>query len=188
VPDRTAPGAEVIEAGLRGWTGALGPAVPLARAASLLRWGPEMLARAAAGPMAAQRRGAWRGQGVAAGRVGRRRGLIRCEEHLATWLGRGEEWPGAPAPSACPVARLRPVQQDVVWHQDAVAWLQERGATPGLPRARMQCTADGSRYRCAKIQELFGPVLGQTGAGSSSRWALRARELLRGGGPATQRR
>ena len=53
VPDPDRPGrAEVIERGLRGWTGAVGPAVPLGRAASSLRWARQMLALARRGAVA----------------------------------------------------------------------------------------------------------------------------------------
>ena len=59
VPDPDGPGrAEAVERGLRGWTGALGPSVPVARAASSLRWARHALAlarRGVIGPGAVRR-------------------------------------------------------------------------------------------------------------------------------------
>jgi hypothetical protein len=182
VPDPDGPGrAEVIERGLRGWTGALGPAVPLARAASSLRWARQMLALARRGAVAA-------GHGVAAGRpAAGGRGLIRCEEHLATLLLAADEELGRvlSAVQLAPLARLRPVQQDVV-AETLLAWLQNAG-NARLAAGQLHVHPQTVRYRLRQIQELFGPVLAEPGARFELEVALRARELLRAG-TATQRR
>ena len=164
VPDPGGPGrAEVIERGLRGWTGALGPAVPIARAASSLRWARQMLALA--------RRGA-----VAGGP-----GLIRCEQHLATLLLSADEDLARvlSAVQLAPLARLRPVQQDVV-AQTLLAWLQNAG-NARLAAGQLHVHPQTVRYRLRQIQDLFGPVLAEPGARFELEVALRARALL--GGP-----
>jgi hypothetical protein len=96
VPDPDGPGrAEVIERGLRGWTGAVGAAVPLGRATSSLRWGRQMLALARLGAVAGEA------------------GLIRCEEHLATlMLSADEELARVlSAVRLAPLAGLRQIQE-----------------------------------------------------------------------------
>ena len=163
VPDPDGPGrAEVIERGLRGWTGALGPAVPLSRAASSLRWARQMLALA--------RRGLVTGG----------RGLIRCEEHLATLLLSADEELARvlSAVQLAPLARLRPVQQDVV-AETLLAWLQNAG-NARLAAGQLHVHPQTVRYRLRQIQELFGPVLAEPGARFELEVALRARGLLRG--------
>jgi hypothetical protein len=163
VPDPDGPGrAEVIERGLRGWTGALGPAVPLSRAASSLRWARQMLALA--------RRGVVTGG----------RGLIRCEEHLATLLLSADEELARvlSAVRLAPLAGLRPVQQDVV-AETLLAWLQNAG-NARLAAGQLHVHPQTVRYRLRQIQELFGPVLAEPGARFELEVALRARALLRG--------
>jgi len=188
VPDPDGPGrAEVIERGLRGWTGALGPAVPLARAASSLRWARQTLALARRGAVAA-------GRGMADGRAvagrapaGGSRGLIRCEEHLATLLLSADEELGRvlSAVQLAPLARLRPVQQDMV-ADTLLAWLQNAG-NARLAAGQLHVHPQTVRYRLRQIQELFGPVLAEPGARFELEVALRARELLRAGAAGRRR-
>ena len=166
VPDPDGPGrAEVVERGLRGWTGALGPAVPLGRAASSLRWARQTLALA--------RRGS-----SGAGGVGGR-GLIRCEEHLATLLLSADEELARllSAVKLAPLDRLRPVQQDVV-ADTLLAWLQNAG-NARLAAGQLHVHPQTVRYRLRQIQDLFGPVLAEPGARFELEVALRARGLLR---------
>ncbi len=173
VPDPDGPGrAEVIERGLRGWTGALGPAVPPGRAASSLRWARQMLALA--------RRGAAGGRGDAVGgRGGAGRGLIRCEKHLATLLLSADEELARvlSAVRLAPLARLRPVQQDVL-AETLLAWLQNAG-NARLAAGQLHVHPQTVRYRLRQINELFGPVLAEPGARFELEGALRARALLR---------
>jgi hypothetical protein len=162
VPDADGPGrAEVIERGLRGWTGAMGPAVPLGRAASSLRWARQMLALA--------RRGV-----VVTGGAG----LVRCEEHLATlMLSADEELARVlSAVQLAPLARLRPAQQDVV-ADTLLAWLQNAG-NARLAAGQLHVHPQTVRYRLRQIQELFGPALTEPGARFELEVALRARALL----------
>lgn len=162
VPDPDGPGrAEVIERGLRGWTGALGPAVPLSRAASSLRWARQMLALA--------RRGMVTGG----------RGLIRCEEHLAQLLLSADEELARvlSAVRLAPLAGLRPVAQEVV-AETLLAWLQNAG-NARLAAGQLHVHPQTVRYRLRQIQELFGPVLAEPGARFELEMALRARGLLR---------
>jgi hypothetical protein len=180
VPDPDGPGrAEVIERGLRGWTGALGPAVPLARAASSLRWARQMLALARRGAVAAGQ-GPADGRGLADGRgAAGSWGLIRCEEHLATLLLSADEELGRvlSAVRLAPLARLRPVQQDVL-AATLLAWLQNAG-NARLAAGQLHVHPQTVRYRLRQIQELFGPVLDEPGSRFELEVALRARELLR---------
>ena len=162
VPDPDGPGrAEVIERGLRGWTGALGPAVPLGRAASSLRWARQMLALARRGAVASEA------------------GLVRCEEHLATlMLSADEELARVlSAVQLAPLAGLRPVQQDMV-AETLLAWLQNAG-NARLAAGQLHVHPQTVRYRLRQIQELFGPVLAEPGARFELEVALRARALLR---------
>lgn len=188
VPDPDGPGrAEVIERGLRGWTGALGPAVPLARAASSLRWARQMLALARRGAVATGREVAG-GRGPAGGReVAGGRGLIRCEEHLATLLLSADEELGRvlSAVQLAPLARLRPVQQDVM-AETLLAWLQNAG-NARLAAGQLHVHPQTVRYRLRQIQELFGPVLAEPGARFELEVALRARQLLRAGAAPARR-
>ena len=202
VPDPDGPGrAEAVERGLRGWTGALGPSVPVARAASSLRWARHALAlarRGVIGPGAARpgvtgrevlRRGAigrgalGRGaigtEAIGTGAVARGRGLIRCEEHLATLLLSADEELARLLSSVrlAPLARLRPVQQDVV-AETLLAWLQNAG-NARLAAGQLHVHPQTVRYRLRQIQDLFGLVLGEPGARFELEVALRARGLLR---------
>ncbi len=194
VPDPDGPGrAEVIERGLRGWTGALGPAVPLARAASSLRWARQMLALARRGAVATGRemtagRRVAGGLGVNGGRgMAGGRGLIRCEEHLATLLLSADEELGRvlSAVQLAPLARLRPVQQDVM-AETLLAWLQNAG-NARLAAGQLHVHPQTVRYRLRQIQELFGPVLAEPGARFELEVALRTRELLRAGAAPARR-
>jgi PucR C-terminal helix-turn-helix domain len=177
VPDADGPGrAEAVERGLRGWTGALGPSVPVARAASSLRWARHALAlarRGVIGPAAV-------GRGVIGpGAVARGQSLIRCEEHLATLLLSADEELARLLSSVrlAPLARLRPVQQDVL-AETLLAWLQNAG-NARLAAGQLHVHPQTVRYRLRQIQDLFGPVLGEPGARFELEVALRARGLLR---------
>ena len=154
VPDPDRPGrAEVVERGLRGWTGAVGPAVPFGRAASSLRWARQMLALA--------RRGA----------VASSAGLIRCQEHLATlMLSADEELARVlSAVQLAPLAGLRPVQQDVVARDAAGLAAERRQRLAGRgPVARPP--ADGPLPACARSRTCSARCWPSPGPGSSWRW------------------
>ena len=108
------------------------------------------------------------------------RGLIRCEEHLAMLLLSADEELARvlSAVQLAPLARLRPVQQDVV-AETLLAWLQNAG-NARLAAGQLHVHPQTVRYRLRQIQELFGPVLAEPGARFELEVALRARGLLRG--------
>jgi PucR-like helix-turn-helix protein len=163
VPDPDGPGRmEVIERGLRGWTGAVGPVVPLNRAAASLRWARQTVAL------------------VRRGIIGGGRGMVRCGEHLTTLLISSDEELARvlSAVRLAPLARLRPAQQDAI-AQTLLAWLQNAG-NARLAAGQLHVHPQTVRYRLRQIHELFGPVLAQPGARFDLEVALRARQLLRG--------
>ncbi len=142
VPDPDGPGrADVIERGLRGWTGALGPVVPMSRASSSLRWARLALTLA--------RRGVFSGRG----------GLIRCQQHLPALLLFSDEDLArvVAADRLAPLGRLRPAQQDVL-ADTLLAWLQNTG-NARLAARQLHVHPQTVRYRLRQINELFGPGL-----------------------------
>jgi PucR C-terminal helix-turn-helix domain len=162
VPDPDGPGrVDLIERGLRGWTGALGPAVPLSQASSSLRWARQALALA--------RRGI----------VGPNHGLIRCDEHLSTLLIFADEDLArvCAATRLAPLARLRPAQQDTL-AETLLAWLQSAG-NARIAARQLHVHPQTVRYRLRQIQELFGEALAEPAARFDLEVALRAHLLLR---------
>jgi hypothetical protein len=163
VPDPDGPGrADMIERGLRGWTGAFGPVVPLSRAGHSLRWARQVLALG--------RRGA-----IRAGR-----GLIHSEEHLTSLVLLSDEELARVLSSVwlAPLARLRPSQQDII-AETLLAWLQNAG-NARLAATQLHVHPQTVRYRLRQIQELFGAALAEPAARFDLEVALRARQLLRG--------
>jgi PucR C-terminal helix-turn-helix domain len=163
VPDPDGPGrTDMIERGLRGWTGALGPVVPLSRAGCSLRWARQVLALT--------RRGAIRGG----------RGLIHCEEHLTALVLLSDEELARVLSSVwlAPLGRLRPSQQDII-AETLLAWLQNAG-NARLAASQLHVHPQTVRYRLRQIQELFGDALADPAARFDLEVALRARQLLRG--------
>ncbi|WP_240506795.1 helix-turn-helix domain-containing protein [Thermoactinospora rubra] len=142
VPDPAGPGqAQLLDHALRGRRAAVGPAVPLADAASSLRWASEALALA--------RRGV-----IEAGP-----GLLRCSEHIATLIVfKDEELVNAlAAVRLAPLAHLRPSQQDRL-AETLLAWLRHgRGA--GEVAARLHVHPQTVRYRLRQLEELYGEQL-----------------------------
>ena len=164
MPDPDGPGrAAAIERGLRGWTGALGPAVPVSRASHSLRWARQVLALA--------RRG-----GVAASP-----GLIRCDGHLTTLMitADPELAQVLSADRLAPLAGLRPAQQDIL-AETLLAWLRHAG-NARLAAAELHVHPQTVRYRLRQINDLFGAMLAEPGSRFDLELALRARRLLRGG-------
>jgi PucR C-terminal helix-turn-helix domain len=162
VPDPDGPGrVDMIERGLRGWTGALGPVVPFSRASCSLRWARQVLALA--------RRGS-----IRAGR-----GLIRCEEHLTSLVLLSDEELARVLSSVwlAPLSKLRPSQQDII-AETLLAWLQNAG-NARLAASHLHVHPQTVRYRLRQIQELFGEALTDPGARFDLEVALRARQLLR---------
>jgi hypothetical protein len=164
VPDPDGPGrAAAVERGLRGWTGALGPAVPVSQASHSLRWARQVLALA--------RRG-----GVAASP-----GLIRCDGHLTALMitADPELAQVLSADRLAPLAGLRPAQQDIL-AETLLAWLRHAG-NARLAAAELHVHPQTVRYRLRQINDLFGAMLAEPGSRFDLELALRARRLLRGG-------
>ncbi|WP_433468770.1 helix-turn-helix domain-containing protein [Spirillospora sp. CA-128828] len=148
MPDPDGPGrVDELAATLAGWTGAIGPAVPVQEAGTSLLWARRALDLAPAAPA-----------GPAPGRAGaRRRGglLVRAEEHLPSLLLRE----GASLASIVASRRLAP--------------LDEAGPRQGLRLAvtLLECMKHGFnatgaaevlcvhpqtvRYRLAQLHEMF---------------------------------
>ena len=162
VPDAEGPGqAAVIERALRGWVGAMGPAVPLARASSSLRWARQALELAQGGVLALSKR------------------VVFCAEHLSTLLILSDEElvRTLGAVELSPLRRLRASQQDRL-AETLLAWLQSSGNAQEAAR-RLHVHPQTVRYRLRRLDELFGDSLRDPNARFELEIALRARALLR---------
>jgi hypothetical protein len=173
VPDPDGPGrAQMIERGLRGWTGAIGPAVPLTLASRSLRWARQALALA--------QRGIPSRDAAASGSV------IRCADHLATMMLFADE-ELARALSAArlgPLQELRPGQRDML-AETLLSWLQNGGNAKAVAR-QLHIHPQTARYRLRQLQGLFGEALGDPDSRFELEIALRARRLLGTAGPASR--
>jgi PucR C-terminal helix-turn-helix domain len=141
----------------RGRPAAIGPSVPLARAAQSLRWARHALALARAGVIPA--------------------GPIRCEEHLSTLLILADEDLAAAlrARRLAPLARLRPAQRDRI-AETLLAWLQ-LGENAAEVAQRIHVHPQTVRYRMRQIHELFGDQLRDPDRRFELHLALRIRTL-----------
>jgi hypothetical protein len=160
MPDPEGPGqTQMLEAGLRGWRAASGPAVPLAAAPMSLRWALELLELA--------RRGVVRATG---------RGPLRCADHMATLVVfKDEDLVNALAEvRLAPLAHLRPSQQDRL-AETLLAWLRHgRGA--GEVAARLHVHPQTVRYRLRQLEELYGDQLADPDIRFELEIVLRARQ------------
>ncbi|WP_327587728.1 helix-turn-helix domain-containing protein [Nonomuraea sp. NBC_00507] len=159
VPDPSGPGqAQMLEQALRGRWGAIGPAVPMAAAATSLRWAREALELSRRGVLP--------------------RGLLRCEDHMATLVVfKDEELVSALADvRLAPLAHLRPAQQDRL-AETLLAWLRHgRGA--GEVAARLHVHPQTVRYRLRQLEELYGDQLADPDIRFELEIALRARQAV----------
>ncbi|MEU1724678.1 helix-turn-helix domain-containing protein [Nonomuraea sp. NPDC005692] len=159
VPDPDGPGqAQLLDHALRGHRAAIGPAVPLAAAATSLRWAREALELSRRGVLP--------------------RGLLRCADHMATLVVfKDEELVGAMAQARlAPLAHLRPAQQDRL-AETLLAWLRHgRGA--GEVAARLHVHPQTVRYRLRQLEELYGDQLADPDIRFELEIALRARQAL----------
>lgn len=168
VPDPDGPGrAQVIERGLRGWTGAVGPAVPLARASSSLRWARQALALAK------------RGLAPTSG------GVIRCSGQLSTLVIFADEElvRTLAATRLDPLRRLRAAQQETL-SETLLCWLQSGGNAREVAR-RLHVHPQTARYRMRQLSLLFGDELHEPEARFELEIALRAQRLLASDGQLT---
>lgn len=160
VPDPDGPGrAASVERGLRGWAAAVGPAVPLARAGSSLRWARRALALAERGIAPAPD------------------GVIRCDGHLSTLvIFADEELVRELATTRLdPLRRLRPAQQETLG-QTLLCWLQSGGNAREVAR-RLHVHPQTARYRLRQLQLLFGDALTEPDVRFELEIALRAGAL-----------
>ena len=160
VPDPDGPGRQaVIDRALRGWAAAIGPAVPLARAALSLRWATDALALARAGVIPAGG------------------GPVRCDQHLSTLLILADEDLARTLRSRrlAPLARLRPGQRDRI-AETLLAWLQ-LGENAAEVAQQIHVHPQTVRYRLRQIQELFGDQLRDPDRRFELQLALRVRRL-----------
>ncbi len=163
VPDPDGPGRQAAidralsDRSLGGRPAAIGPSVPLARAAMSLRWARHALALARAGVIPA--------------------GPIRCEEHLSTLLILADEDLAAAlrARRLAPLARLRPAQRDRI-AETLLAWLQ-LGENAAEVAQRIHVHPQTVRYRMRQIHELFGDQLRDQDRRFELQLALRIRTL-----------
>ncbi|MFE3451214.1 helix-turn-helix domain-containing protein [Nonomuraea sp. NPDC059194] len=163
VPDPNGPGRpQMLDKSLRGWRAAVGPAVPLERAAVSLRWAAEALDLARRGVL----------PGVP--------GPLRCADHMATLIVfKDEDLVGALAQTRlAPLAHLRKSQQDRL-AETLLAWLRYgRGA--GEVAARLHVHPQTVRYRLRQLEELYGEQLGDPDIRFELEIVLRARQARSG--------
>ena len=160
VPDPDGPGQQAaIDRALRGRGAAIGPSVPLARAAMSLRWARHALALARNGVIPAGR------------------GPVRCDQHLSTLLILADEDLAAALRSSrlAPLARLRPGQRDRI-AETLLAWLQ-LGENAAEVAQHIHVHPQTVRYRMRQIQELFGDQLRDPDRRFELQLALRIRTL-----------
>jgi hypothetical protein len=142
LPDPDAPGrATAIGRALEGCWAAVGPAVPLARAAQSLRWARHALGLAHLGVL---------GEG---------RGLVRCEDHLSTLLllADADLARAMLGQRLAPLDRLRPDQRQRL-AETLLAWLELSMNTVAVAQ-RMNVHPQTVRYRLQRIRQLFGEEL-----------------------------
>jgi DNA-binding NarL/FixJ family response regulator len=161
VPDPDGPGRQAaIDRALRGWSAAIGPSVPLARAAMSLRWARHALALARAGVIASG------GEPV------------RCDQHLSTLLILADEELARTLRSSrlAPLARLRPSQRDRI-AETLLTWLL-LGENAREVARQMHVHPQTVRYRLRQIHELFGDQLRDPDRRFELQVALRVRKLV----------
>jgi len=169
VPDPDGPGRQAaIDRVLHGRPAAIGPSVPLARAARSLRWARHALALAQAGVIAAGG------------------GPVRCDEHLSTLLILADEDLASTLRSSrlAPLARLRPGQRDRI-AETLLAWLQ-LGENAAEVAQQIHVHPQTVRYRLRQIQELFGDQLRDPDRRFELQLALRVRQLTGSRGATAQ--
>ena len=163
VPDPDGPGRQAAidralsDRALGGRPAAIGPSVPLARAAMSLRWARHALALARAGVIPA--------------------GPVRCDQHLSTLLILADEDLAAVLRGRrlAPLARLRPGQRDRI-AETLLAWLQ-LGENAAEVAQRIHVHPQTVRYRMRQIHELFGDQLRDPDRRFELQLALRIRML-----------
>jgi hypothetical protein len=163
VPDPDGPGRQAAidralsDRALGGRPAAIGPSVPLARAAMSLRWARHALALARAGVIPA--------------------GPVRCDQHLSTLLILADEDLAAVLRGRrlAPLGRLRPGPRGRL-AEALLAWLQ-LGENAAEVAQRLHVHPQTVRYRMRQIRELFGDQLRDPDRRFELQLALRIRTL-----------
>jgi hypothetical protein len=177
-PDQAGRMATAARA-LAGWSAAAGPAEPLARAAASLRWARRALQLADRGIITGRHPDS---HGPDAhgpdSHPSRHRGLIRCDEHLASLMIFGDEelTQALCAARLAPLQRLRPAQRDRL-AGTLLIWLQH-GCNANEVAARMHVHPQTVRYRLRQVDDLFGDQLRDPDRRFELEIALRARQML----------
>jgi hypothetical protein len=141
VPDPDGPGQRgILHGQLAGLGAAVGPPVPVDRAADSLRWARQALALAARGALAGP-------------------GPVWCADHLATLAAFQDEDLLAVLVERrlAPLAELRPGQREPLT-ATLLAWLQLDRSARGVA-ARLHVHPQTVRYRLRQLERLFGPAL-----------------------------
>ena len=175
MPDPDGPGRRrQLEDGLRKWRvtaqpddgapgclGAVGPAVPLARASASLRWARRALSLAQRNP---------------AGKSAD--GIVRCDEQLAplVLLADVELARLLSGQALAPLRGLRPEQADRL-AETLLAWL-ESADNAGVAASRLHVHPQTVRYRLRQLTELFGDALSDPDSRFALQVALRVRRLV----------
>jgi hypothetical protein len=175
VPDPDGPGRRRrLEADLRGWLAmasagngapwlaAVGPAMPLARASSSLRWARHALDLA--------RRGT-------SGLTGEGQGAVWCDDHLVTQvlLADAELASLLSQRVLAPLRGLRP-EAAARLADTLLAWLESADNAETAAR-RLHVHPQTVRYRMRQLTELFGDLLDDPDGRFRLQVALRARKL-----------
>ncbi|MEC4016157.1 helix-turn-helix domain-containing protein [Streptomyces sp. H27-D2] len=159
VPEPTAAGrAELLRRSMAGWSGAIGPPVPLHRAVKSLRW-------AAAAVALMERRLLPAGQ------------LLQCTEHTEALvlLPPEELIEDLDRRLLAPLAYCGPTHGRRL-AETLLAWLESRGGAPEVA-ARLGVHPQTVRYRLRQIRELWGDEVDDPDRRFELELVLRARRL-----------
>ncbi|MFD3681043.1 helix-turn-helix domain-containing protein [Streptomyces sp. NPDC058613] len=150
--------ADALRQALPGWSGALGPTVPLAQAARSLHWAQTAVGLIAAGALPS-------------------RGVLDCAEHTTALLllPPAELIDDLAAGCLAPLAACRPGQADRL-ADTLLAWLQTRGGAAEVA-ARIGVHPQTVRYRMRQLRELWGDALDDHDQRFALELVLRARKL-----------
>jgi hypothetical protein len=165
VPDPYGPGRRaMLDHGMRGFRGAVGPPVCLADAKKSLRWAREAVGLAEQGAFGDYT-------------------VIHCDDHLTEMVLRrsGDLLDRLEARRLAPLSDMPAGRQDMM-AETLLAWL-ETGKS-GSVASRLFIHPQTARYRLHKLQELFGEQLDNPDARFELALVLRARHR----GPQRQRR
>ena len=161
VPDPDGPGrAQVIRNGLRSWRAAVGPAVPLDRAASSLRWASHALTLAQRGVLH------WDG------------GVVWCAAYMTQLLVFSDEELLLRFATGLlkPLDELNSAQQERL-AETMLAWLENWGNATAAAHS-LQVHPQTVRYRLRQINELFADDLKDPDKRFALEIALRVRSSL----------